>query len=220
MHVPYLSQVEAYWESLRGDRPAPLRSEIDPRGIDSALEFAFILERISPGIARFRLAGMHLNDLMGMEVRGMPLTSFFRSDARHGIGEAMEHVFEQPAKVALDLHGHDESGEASLKGHMLLLPLRSDLGDISRALGCFVTEGAPGKAPHRFEIARSDIRSLAAPSDEFDTRPEPVARAGLGMSENSTRFDPGNASVGGAARSGDAAARRPHLRLVHDNDAD
>ena len=54
----------------------PRRAEIDPRGIENALEYAFILERIAPGMARIRLAGIHLSDLMGMEVRGMPLTSF------------------------------------------------------------------------------------------------------------------------------------------------
>ena len=32
-----LSQVEAYWEALRGTRLMPRRSEIDPRGIEQAL---------------------------------------------------------------------------------------------------------------------------------------------------------------------------------------
>ena len=41
MKHPALSQVEAYWEGLRGTRTAPLRSEVDPRGIDRALENAF-----------------------------------------------------------------------------------------------------------------------------------------------------------------------------------
>ena len=65
---PAINEVEAYWEGLRMGRTVPMRSEIDPRGIERALEFTFILERIAPGLARFRLSGMHLNDLLGMEV--------------------------------------------------------------------------------------------------------------------------------------------------------
>ena len=76
-----IAQVEAYWEALRGTRIVPKRSEIDPRGIEGALENAFIVERVAPGIARLRIAGSHLNDLMGMEVRGMPLTALFNPGA-------------------------------------------------------------------------------------------------------------------------------------------
>ncbi|MEM1421046.1 MAG: PAS domain-containing protein, partial [Pseudomonadota bacterium] len=61
MQHPGLSLVEAYWEGLRAGRLVPRRADVDPRGIDQALEYSFILERIAPGMARFRLAGMHLN---------------------------------------------------------------------------------------------------------------------------------------------------------------
>lgn len=71
-----MAQIEAYWEALRGSRLMPKRSEIDPRGIETALEYTFVLERIAIGMARLRIEGSHLNNLMGMEVRGMPLTSF------------------------------------------------------------------------------------------------------------------------------------------------
>ena len=47
-----IAEVEAYWEALRGVRMMPLRSEIDPRGIERALDHTFILERIAPGLAR------------------------------------------------------------------------------------------------------------------------------------------------------------------------
>ncbi|MCB2111761.1 MAG: PAS domain-containing protein, partial [Rhodobacteraceae bacterium] len=70
MRFHSISVVRAYWEALRAGREVPYRSEIDPRGIESALEHTFVLERIAPRIARFRLAGVHLCDLMGMEVRG------------------------------------------------------------------------------------------------------------------------------------------------------
>jgi len=205
---PHLAQVEAYWDALRGDRPAPLRSEIDPRGIENALEYAFVLERIAPGVARFRLAGMHLNDLMGMEVRGMPLTSFFSADDRGKLGEALEHVFEMPAKAVHYVTSRGACETASLDGQLLLLPLCSDLGDMSRLLGCFVTTGTRGKAPHRFTLARSDVRSLSGKplATAAPPRPDDVP-AGFG--------DPPRGFEGQPEKS---RPRGAHLRLVHDRD--
>ncbi|MEZ5686504.1 MAG: PAS domain-containing protein [Paracoccaceae bacterium] len=51
------AELRAYWEGLRQGRQAvPSRAEVDPRGIDRALEYSFILERVAPGMGRFRLS--------------------------------------------------------------------------------------------------------------------------------------------------------------------
>lgn len=68
-----VADLRAYWDELRQGRAVPTRADVQPAGIGDGLDYAFILERIAPGAARFRLAGRHLVDLMGMEVRGMPL---------------------------------------------------------------------------------------------------------------------------------------------------
>ncbi len=70
-----IRQAEAYWSALRTGSEIPFRSQIDPRGLENILRQTFILERIAPGIARFRLAGgQALNEMAAMEVRGMPLS--------------------------------------------------------------------------------------------------------------------------------------------------
>ncbi|PWR02994.1 PAS domain-containing protein [Meridianimarinicoccus roseus] len=216
MKHPAVAQIEAYWEALRGDRNVPLRSEVDPRGIDQALENAFILERIAPRVARFRLAGMHLNDLMGMEVRGMPVTSLFTNEARSTLTDILEHVFEEPSKARLRLTGETGIGRGVVTGEMILLPLRSDLGDISRALGCLVTDGRiSGRAPQRFTIAGKDMTPLTGlnrfsrPATSY-APPRPAATPNT-LNEEAGAFD-GGASIQGAPR------RAPHLRLVHDID--
>lgn len=155
-----IAQVEAYWEALRGSKLLPKRSEVDPRGIEAALEYAFILERIAPGIARLRIAGSHLNDLMGMEVRGMPLTALFAPNARRQIADGLESVFQTPATASLRLTSPGGGGRAMLDARMILLPLKSDLGDVSRALGCLVTHGEVGVAPRRFDLAALDIQTI------------------------------------------------------------
>ena len=186
MKFPALSEVKAYWEALRNGRQVPMRSEVDPRGIERALEHAFILERIAPQVARFRLSGMHLTDLMGMEVRGMPTTALFTPTARARAAEAVEEVFARPAVTELVLGAETGFGKPPLEARMLLLPLQSDLGDISRALGCLVAEGHIGRAPRRFDIldvvsspvawsGRASAASQATPGLAEDQRPFAVA---------------------------------------------
>ncbi|MGJ5619188.1 PAS domain-containing protein [Sulfitobacter sp. MF3-043] len=155
-----IAQIEAYWEALRGGNLLPKRSEVDPRGIEAALEYAFILERIAPGIARMRIAGSHLNELMGMEVRGMPLTAMFAPNARRQIADGLEDVFQTPATASLRLTSPGGVRRVTLDARMVLLPLKSDLGDVSRALGCLVSRGDIGTAPRRFDLIEQEVRPL------------------------------------------------------------
>ena len=151
-----LAQVQAYWESLRGEQILPTRSQIDPSGLDPALDHAFILERIKPGVARLRVAGSHLNDLMGMEVRGMAITSFIQIQARQRFNIMMEELFETPAIGMLDL----VNSAGPIDARMLLLPLKSDMGDTSRVLGCLITKGTPRHSPCRFDVRTAKITAL------------------------------------------------------------
>jgi hypothetical protein len=209
MRMGLIGEVEAYWEALRAGRHVPMRAEVDPRGIERALEHAFILERIAPQMARFRLAGMHLADLMGMEVRGMPLTSFFTPAARAAVGEALETVFQSPAIAEMALAAETGFGRAPMSGRMILLPLRSDLGDVSRALGCLVAEGPVGRAPRRFGITNLRLRPIAAvgPAPARAAPPLRAPRA-MGLSEAPAPYA---AAPRPPVRAGGG---RPHLRLV------
>ncbi len=178
-----LAQIEGYWNALRGSRLLPLRSEIDPRGLKGALEFCFVLERIAPGIARLRVAGSHLGDLMGMEVRGMPISSFLASNSRQEFGEMLEEVFETPATASIMLSAETGFGRPPLRARMILLPVRSDLGDTSRVLGGFVTEGDVGRVPRRFSvdmIKLSPIVSREMPDHSTAARLAPDAFRALG----------------------------------------
>lgn len=168
------AEVLAYWEALRAGRQVPLRSEVDPRGIERALEYAFVLERVAPSIARFRLAGMHCTDLMGMEVRGMPATSFFTPAWRQKFSQILEGVFQGPEMADLTLVGEAGYGKPELKARMLILPLKSDLGDISRALGCLVSDGPIGRAPRRFDLLEARILKVVAGQPLGMPAPRPI----------------------------------------------
>ncbi|MDF3413703.1 PAS domain-containing protein [Sulfitobacter sp. M57] len=207
-----IAQIEAYWEAIRGTRLLPKRSDIDPRGIDQALENAFILERIAPGIARLRIAGSHLGDLMGMEVRGMPLTAFFTPAARPAVTELLEVVFQTPAISTLRLVSPGSGARPALNARMVLLPLKSDLGDVSRVLGGFVSKGDMGTAPRRFDVVSKEVTHLlaghAAPLAPAPTFPHPAptvpqTRKPVGVAEDQTPY------IGKSGKK-----RPPYLRLV------
>ena len=171
---PALAQVEAYWNALRGNRLVPKRSDVDPRGIDTALENAFVLERITTGIARLRVAGTHLTSLMGMEVRGMPVTTFFAAGDRRRVSDAMEEMFQTPATLSLQMVGPGDPSRPTIEARMLLLPLKSDLGDVSRALGCLVTKGEIGLAPRRFELVSLQSTPLVTPDGSMPSSEAPA----------------------------------------------
>jgi hypothetical protein len=212
-----LSQVEAYWDGLRHGRGVPMRSDIDPRGIENALEYAFILEKIAPGLARIRIAGMHLSDVMGMEVRGMPISSFLPPDGRNRFGETLEHITTGPAIARLLLSAETGIGKPPLDARMVLLPLRSDFGDISRVLGCFESHGQIGRAPRRFNVLgtelidiEEDVRAPTIPQDlSPHTQKHPATQ---GFAEPQARFE--TKRSGATARTGYPS----YLKLVKSDD--
>lgn len=155
-----IAQLESYWHRLCDGRLMPDRHEVDPRGLSDNLDRVFLIERLAPGVTRFRLAGQHLCDLMGMDVRGMPLTAFFLPSARAEIAEASEAVFAEPARVELTLEGPRGMMRGRMAGRMLLLPLRDRAGGVTRALGAMIAAGPSIRAPQRFEVVAQQRRTL------------------------------------------------------------
>lgn len=155
-----LADFLAYWQKIRRGSEVPFRSDIDPRGIEPSLENAFVAERIAPGIARLRIAGNHLTDLMGMELRGMPLSTLIEPAHHDALSHHLVRLFDEPAMIRLSLSAAGRPSAPALSGEILILPLRSDLGDISRALGCLVTTCSPGCGANRFVIANAQITPI------------------------------------------------------------
>ncbi|MEL6839466.1 MAG: PAS domain-containing protein [Pseudomonadota bacterium] len=149
---PTLKSLEAYWQTLRHAQRIPSRNDIEPRQIDDALPHAFILQRVAPGVARMRVAGQKLHDLLKMDARGMPISTLILPEAREKVAELIEDAFTTPAIIAIPLLSPGTILRQELTGTMLLLPLRDAKGDTTRILGALVTDEAPGNRPRRFQI--------------------------------------------------------------------
>lgn len=148
-----LRNLEAYWQTLRNAQRIPSRNDIEPRQIDDALPHAFILQRVAPGVARMRVAGQQLHDLLKMDARGMPISTFFLPEAREEIGALIEEAFTAPAIVAVPLVSPATLLRNELTATMLLLPLRDAKDETSRILGALVTDDTSGNRPRRFQVA-------------------------------------------------------------------
>ncbi|WP_164726816.1 PAS domain-containing protein [Shimia sediminis] len=172
-----LQEIEAYWEALREDRDMPLRMDVDPRGIETALRHSFILERMAPGMARIRVAGGVFSEVMGMETRGMPMSALFGPSARDGFRDVLEGVFSGPARARLRLEGERGFGRPAISGEMILLPLRSSRGDVTRVLGGLEIDGQMGATPRRFTLTSSFQKSLRGEDVQIDTHGPRRARA-------------------------------------------
>jgi len=157
-----IAELRAYWEALRDGEMLPRRDRVDPRGIAGALEHSFLIERIAPGIARFRIAGMVYNDLMEMDIRGMPVSCLFLADARDRLQLDLERVFRAPSIVTLDLMAERSLGRAPLLGRMQILPMLGHQEDSNLAIGCLELGGPIGRAPRRFSITATRLEPLQA----------------------------------------------------------
>ncbi|MEM9129670.1 MAG: PAS domain-containing protein [Pseudomonadota bacterium] len=198
-----LSAFIDYWQNMRRGQDVPLRTEIDPRGFESLLSNSFIAEKVTPGLARMRVAGAELSKLLGMEIRGMPISSLIDADDQTRLSDAIVDLFERPAIVQIELISRDRFDTQPLQGTMVILPLRSDLGDISRALGCLVTSGEIGEGPRRFKIRDIQLRKIDIPQNS-----------------KALQFSEAQTLLTGPGKSNDGDRRlyrseRPYLKLVH-----
>lgn len=122
-----------YWNRLRGGRPAPKRSEVEPADIKALLADTFILERDTRGEAVFRLAGTRLCAGYGRELKGFSFPSLWREKDQRLVSRLIHGVFEQKSVVSITYEGFSRNGRSN---HFELLALPLDGGvENPRCLG-------------------------------------------------------------------------------------
>ncbi|MBS8260115.1 PAS domain-containing protein [Roseibium polysiphoniae] len=112
----------SYWDDLRGVRPAPNRSEIDPGSIRALLGDTFILEVTDAHTARYRLAGTRLCSAHCRELKGRNFLRGWGEKDREAMSSLLAAITEDAAAAVVGIAGHTEH-EHQLHMEMLLLPL-------------------------------------------------------------------------------------------------
>lgn len=125
----------SYWDELRGVRPAPNRSEIDPGQIRGLLGDTFILESNSPHEARYRLAGTRLCSTHCRELKGRNFLRGWNEKDREALESLLAAVREDAAAAVIGVAGHTERKQ-QISMEMLLLPLNVPGEGRVRILGC------------------------------------------------------------------------------------
>ncbi|TDL83631.1 PAS domain-containing protein [Palleronia sediminis] len=163
-----LAALDAWWRGLCKGRIMPLRDEVDPAALSRNLDRVCLIERIAPRQARFRLAGQNLAAILGMDLRGMPVSCLFEPSARAALGDALAVLFDEPARTELRLSEPPSAFRTPVTARLLLLPLRGRSGEPDRAIGLL----DPGAATvtQRLRIEGADHRTLIGCA----TRPDPV----------------------------------------------
>jgi hypothetical protein len=239
MDHPNTQALHSYWNDLRRGRDAPYRSEIDPRRIRGALDTMFILETTAEGGLRFRLAGTRLCELTGQELRGRPAEMLMIFGHEREFTLAARRTLEEPGVGVMRVraeHQRDPSGK-SWAGEILLLPMRSEMGDMSRILGAVNLTDTGSDA--RGAMAGLRLRCLGARMVPIDIdparmtdrrsslRPARIETAGLAEAASSFNRPAGAAQTAQppalVAIAGNPRADRPagggartHLRVVRD----
>lgn len=175
-HSTIPAQLRTHWEILRGDSALPPADSIDLSRLAGAVERSFIVERVAPGLARFRQAGQRLADLMGTDPRGLPLASLIVPRDRIRFAKAVDLVFSSPSILEARLDSERGFRRPALTPRLLMLPLADEAGQPTLALGCIALGSGPvGRTPRRFGIARL-VRELVQPEPAPAPLPEPTAQ--------------------------------------------
>ncbi|MCK0166380.1 PAS domain-containing protein [Jannaschia sp. S6380] len=194
MRCPIQSRARRYWSSLRVDGTLPRRSALDPARMGPLMGHALVLDRLRHGTVRVRLGGWVAQDLMGMDVRGLPVRAFFDTTDRTRAETLMEDVFDRPSILEMDLISDDAA--PLLTASMTVLPLLDVAGLPTKALAIIVPDRFGTTAPRRFGITKATMTPLAGaarapgpghPLRRVTDRPA-TAEPALGFAEAVTPF--------------------------------
>jgi hypothetical protein len=130
-----------YWNRLRGERPAPSRTEIEPADIRRHLADTFILERDARGQSIFRLAGTRVCGTFGRELKNFAFASLFGPHDQTLVAKLINSAYEQKSPCLIGFEGRSIGGRGmSFEG--LLLPLHAE-GESARLFGAIIPDTKP-----------------------------------------------------------------------------
>ena len=206
-----LRVLEHDWRRLCGLDVAVAYDAMDPVQMDRALPHAFILHRVAPGVARFRVAGQRLHDMMRLDPRGMSFTALFADTKRDMVMALLDHAFSTPAVLGLPLVAPRGLGRKPVRAEVLLLPMRDAQGELTRMMGAVV---ASGPLPHRalrFEIATDQSIRCDPLAPGFADRRARRGQAPAAPDRAAFIASPSSRTIATTSQ------ERPALRLVVDN---
>ncbi len=142
MKHPSTRELFDYWNTRRGGRAAPERSEIEPGAIRRILADTFMLTFDPRAGHPFRIAGTRVCAAFGRELKGAAFTDIWAGASRDEIREVLATVATESVGVVAGAAGRSGGG-AALELEFLALPLAHRGGASTRILGALVPTDVP-----------------------------------------------------------------------------
>lgn len=136
-------EIFAYWNSLRGDRPAPRRTDIEPGEIGSALPDTFVLDFDERTGHPFRIAGTRICAIFGRELKSQPFGKLWAASSKASARGLMAVIAHETAGVVASVTGETDDATKSLALELLLLPLTVGNQFPARLLGSLAVVSPP-----------------------------------------------------------------------------
>jgi hypothetical protein len=137
-------ELYAYWQELRGRRPAPERAEIEPAAIRGILSETFILALDRPARYPFRLAGTRVCALFDRELKGTSFIELWDETSRHTMADLLAILADEWVGTVAAVSAHNTEGQA-IDLELLLLPLSASRPALQRSIGVLTPmKAAPG----------------------------------------------------------------------------
>ena len=111
----------AYWEKMRGNAPAPDRSDIEPSAVRELLGDIFVLSYDAEAGYPFRVAGTRVCALLGRDLKDQSFSALFTPDARREIEGMIAVVAEETLPAIAGVTAATQTGETAHL-ELLLLP--------------------------------------------------------------------------------------------------
>lgn len=173
-------ELYSYWNSIRRERAAPDRAEIDPAAIRAILSDTFMIEVDGDDAFPLRLSGTRLNALWLKEMKGRSFLDLWGED-RANVAAVLWTVMDGAVPVVAGVSAAP-SDHRAIDLELLLLPLRHHGRTHARILGALACAAQPdwfGLIPvERFELR--SLRVMSAADSRVDL---PVIRRMSGAPE-------------------------------------
>jgi hypothetical protein len=112
-----IKAVYSYWNTLRGNRSAPSRTEVDPRGIAAELGDVFLLDG-SASDFRFRLAGSRMVASLGRTLTGKRFDEIWFDTISNSVQRALSSPAEEGEPILIGIRAFEPgSARASSSAH-------------------------------------------------------------------------------------------------------
>ena len=132
----------AYWEALRGRRPAPQRAEIEPGAIRHVLSETFIVMLDRSSDYPFRLAGTRVCALFGRELKGESFLGLWDEASRVTVRDLLSLLTSETVGTVAGVTARNIDGEP-LDLELLLLPLSAPRPMLARSIGVLAPMQVP-----------------------------------------------------------------------------